>query len=416
MAEFTGERVIPGQVDIDLWNEHVARYAFAARLARGRRVLDAGCGTGYGAAELARHAVWVAGVDLSGAAIEHAQAHYAAVGIEFLRASCTSLPFRDASFQLVVAFEVIEHLSDWRALLEEARRLLAPGGQFVVSTPNQLYYAESRKLSGPNPYHEHEFTLDEFRAELSAVFPHVLLFAQNHVDGVSFRPLGPAAGADIRVENGAAPPEESHFFLAVCAASPQTGAPAFVYLPNTGNVLREREQHIERLELEIATKNAWLEQAQRDHQELLELYRAQTAELEQRTKWGEALDRQLKEAGDRIVDLQEELKREQAAWREAAEAYEAKVTELDEENRKKTEWAQETERRLTAEVEVRSQELGRAVEALHAAEATVEERTHWALRLNKEIEELNAKLSMVQASRWVRMGRVFGLGPELRNT
>ena len=56
LAEFTGERVIPGQVDVDLLNEHLARYAFAARLARGKRVLDAGCGAGYGSAELARTA------------------------------------------------------------------------------------------------------------------------------------------------------------------------------------------------------------------------------------------------------------------------------------------------------------------------------------------------------------------------
>ena len=56
LAEFTGERVIPGQVDVDLLNEHLARYTFAARLARGKRVLDAGCGAGYGSAELAHAA------------------------------------------------------------------------------------------------------------------------------------------------------------------------------------------------------------------------------------------------------------------------------------------------------------------------------------------------------------------------
>jgi predicted O-methyltransferase YrrM len=54
LAEFTGERLIPGQVDVDLLNEHMARYTFAVRLARGKRVLDAGCGAGYGSAELAR--------------------------------------------------------------------------------------------------------------------------------------------------------------------------------------------------------------------------------------------------------------------------------------------------------------------------------------------------------------------------
>ena len=51
MSEFTGERVIPGEVDPNLWNEHFSRYAFAALFCRGRKsVLDAGCGTGYGTA------------------------------------------------------------------------------------------------------------------------------------------------------------------------------------------------------------------------------------------------------------------------------------------------------------------------------------------------------------------------------
>ena len=53
MTEFTGERLIPGQVDVDLFNEHMARYTFAVRFAGGKRVLDAGCGAGYGSAELA---------------------------------------------------------------------------------------------------------------------------------------------------------------------------------------------------------------------------------------------------------------------------------------------------------------------------------------------------------------------------
>ena len=73
MAEFTGERLIPGQVDVDLLNEHVARYAFAVRLARAKRVLDAGCGAGYGAAELAHAAAFVAGTDISHEAIKFAR-------------------------------------------------------------------------------------------------------------------------------------------------------------------------------------------------------------------------------------------------------------------------------------------------------------------------------------------------------
>ena len=73
MAEFTGERLIPGEVDVDLLNEHMARYAFAARLARGKRVLDAGCGAGYGSAELAQTATSVVGVDVAEEAVEFAR-------------------------------------------------------------------------------------------------------------------------------------------------------------------------------------------------------------------------------------------------------------------------------------------------------------------------------------------------------
>ena len=137
MAEFTGERVVPGEVDADLWNEHFARYAFAARLSRKKRVLDTGCGTGYGTAELARAAALAVGVDISAGAIEYARQHYAHANVRFLRASCEALPLASSSFDLVVSFEVIEHLKEWQAFLLEIRRLLAPGGQCVISTPNQ---------------------------------------------------------------------------------------------------------------------------------------------------------------------------------------------------------------------------------------------------------------------------------------
>src|SRR5437868_7534999 len=108
LSEFTGERVIPGQVDVDLLNEHVARYTFAARLARGKRVLDAGCGAGYGSAALVGVAQSVTGVDVAAEAVEYARANYQAANLTFEEASVTQLPFGDGGFDLVVAFEVIE--------------------------------------------------------------------------------------------------------------------------------------------------------------------------------------------------------------------------------------------------------------------------------------------------------------------
>lgn len=413
MIEFTGERVLPGQVDPDLWNEHLARYAFAARLSRKRRVLDAGCGNGYGSAELARVASRVAGVDISAEAITFAAANYTAPNLNYLQSSCAALPFADRTFDLIVAFEVIEHIAEWPLLIQEARRLLAPGGQFIVSTPNKSYYTESRRDSGPNPWHVHEFEFEEFRQALSAVFPHVSLFVENHAQGIVFTPIASAGAFEVRVEGGEPAPAESHFFLAVCASSPMTGAPTFVYLPSAANVLRERELHIGRLESELATKNQWLDILRAEKQQLVETSRAQTAELEAKNRWAETLNQQLEEAGQRVVQLQDELAAEQHSAQETVAAYDAKVAELEQSGREKAEWALETERRLGAEIENARQELAKCVELLDTAERTVEERTHWALSLEQKIGELEAQLAQVQASRWIRLGRVIGVGPEL---
>ncbi len=407
MTEFTGERVIPGQVDLDLWNEHFSRYLFAARLSRGKRVVDIGCGAGYGAAELARSAASVIGIDNSCEAIRYATAHYPAANVRFLCGSGTALPLPDASVDLVVAFEMIEHLPDWRRLLAEARRVLAPGGEFIVSTPNKLFYEESRKLSGPNPYHVHEFTFEEFRAALAEVFPHVSLFVQNHGPAIVFHPVGQARGAEVRLESGSLAPEDSNFFIAVCALAPITGSPAFVYLPSAANILRERSQHIEKLEAELATKDQWLEAAKAEHQELLEKFRALKEELEERNQWAQELNAELGEARRRLDEFHAEKEAEIA---EISSGYETKIRALEAEIAEKARWASETQKKLDA----KSEELAKCVEALDDAEKRVKERTEWALKLDREVEALRAKLAMVESSRWVKLGKAFGVGPGAR--
>jgi len=426
LAEFTGERVIPGQVDADLLNEHLARYAFAARLCGGKQVLDAGCGAGYGSAELARTAAGVLGIDRSAEAVAFARAEYAAENLRFEQADCLALPAADASIDLVVAFEVIEHLEDWRGFLREARRVLAGSGQFIVSTPNKLYYSESRRGAGPNPFHVHEFEFEEFRAELAEVFPHVSLFLENHAEGVVFQPnvtADPESGADVRVDEGRSDPAEAHFFLAVCALSPQTVAPTFVYVPRVANVLRERERHIELLERELETKNQWLErttaelaQLNRDHQTVLAQFRQQIAESEERARWAQRLNVELEDRAARVQQLQQELVAAEAAARAVAVGYEVKVRELDEANIEKTHWALETEARLGKEIEERSTELAECVEFLHQAERTIEERTAWAEKLKREAYLLEKQVILMKESRWVKLGRAFGLGPDLRNS
>jgi hypothetical protein len=206
----------------------------------------------------------------------------------------------------------------------------------------------------------------------------------------------------VRFDGNIPQPQEANFFIAVCAATPQVGAPTFVYLPSGANLLRQRLAHIRLLDDEVARKSAWLAALEKEHAETVELFRAQKEELEKRNRWAEELNRELEATRQRVAQLQDEVIAEQKA---AAQA----VAVLEQENERKTQWALETEQRLTAQ----TAELAKAVELLDTAEKTVEERTEWALRLDRERADYERRLSLVQASRWVRIGRAFGLGPEV---
>jgi len=294
--------------------------------------------------------------------------------------------------------------------------VLASGGQFIVSTPNKLYYTESRGAEGANPFHVHEFEFEEFRSELKSVFPHVALFLENHVEGVTFQPDEPGNTVEVRVDAGEPAPNETHFFVAVCAHRPQLGNPTFVYVPRAGNVLRERGRHIALLEEELATKNQWLEKAAHDHEELLGAHRVLKEELERSNQWAQTVNQEVQERRARVAALQHELIEQQESARRVAEGYAAKVKELEEDVRANAQWAMDMESRLNAEVHKQVEELSQAVEALHRTERELEERTAWALRLEEEGRRLEEQIGLVRASRWMRMGRKVGLGPDLPTT
>jgi SAM-dependent methyltransferase len=391
----------------------LARYAFARRYAEGKRVLDCGCGTGYGTAELAQTATEATGLDLSNDAIEYARAHYARPNTRYIAASCLDLPFPADSFDLVVAFEVIEHLAEFRRFIDESARVLFPQGIFIVSTPNKLYYTESRATSGPNPFHEHEFEATEFQAELNRVFPHVTLLIQNRVECFAFAttPLSPA---DARIDGDSGSVDQAHFFIALCSGTNLPDARSFIYVPQSANLLREREHHIRLLNEELRTTHDWLTQTQEDRNRLLERHTELHESYESQNRWATRLDADLKTAYadlratvERIEQLQNELAAEQEAGAATAAGYESKVRELEAENVAKTQWAIETDERLTAEIQRVTHELAACVRFLQTAEDTVVERTVWA-------QELEARLNAVRASRWVKLGRKLGLGPAVQ--
>jgi SAM-dependent methyltransferase len=408
LIEFTGERVIPGQVEEDLWSEHLARYAFARRYTSGKIELDAGCGTGYGSAELANEACSVIGADLSLDAARYSAANYHLLpNLHFANASCERLPFRSAVFDVVVAFEVIEHLLHHRAFVSEAARVLKPDGLFLVSTPNKRYYGETRMASGPNPYHHHEFEAEEFEGELKTAFRHVCMMVQNRVASFAFYRAKEFWPTDARMDASAGSIEDAHFFIAVCSQQPLPPMRSFAFVPKATNVLREREEHIRLLQHQVA-------RARQDRDDVLNLFRQQTAELEEHNRWADQLNEQLAAVKTRVVNLQDELACEQAAAVQLAADYERKVRELEDESNARLQWGKETEERLNAELQRKLAELAECVRLLDLAEATVQERTRWAQSEESKRREVEAILDAVRSSRWVKMGRQVGLGPVIQ--
>jgi 2-polyprenyl-3-methyl-5-hydroxy-6-metoxy-1,4-benzoquinol methylase len=118
------------------------------------RLLDVGCYDGQLIARVAPMHTWIAGVDISHGAL--CQAHTR--GVRAVRAQVEAmLPFADASFSTIVAAEVIEHVFDTEAFLAELRRVLAPDGRLLLTTPNLVALSGRAKLLLGKSPHNVEF-------------------------------------------------------------------------------------------------------------------------------------------------------------------------------------------------------------------------------------------------------------------
>jgi len=220
--EFTGERFTPECVR-EIRYEHVHRYVFARALVKGRKVLDAACGEGYGSALLAKSAAAVTGVDVSADAVAHASARYTRPNVTFIESDCLSMPFDDGEFDCIVSFETLEHLEEQEGLLAEFRRVLNPKGFLLVSTPDKAIYTD--KLGNDNEFHPAELYRDEFEALLGRHFPAFRLWGQKLAFQSMIWSLHGAAGTVFHRESEAgvscadSPGQEAVYLLALCAAA-----------------------------------------------------------------------------------------------------------------------------------------------------------------------------------------------------
>jgi len=355
-------------------------------------VLDAGGAGGSGAAQIAKAAWRVLTLDAGAKP---------AARLDSLDADCRRLPFPDGSFDLVVAFD------GWLTWLGEARRVLRPTGECIVSASNGL------RAAGGMEY-------DEFRRVLAAHFSHVSVFFENRSEGVIFS-LPEVTEVETFVEAGSMDGRGADFFVAVCSAYPLLASPPFLYIPVSENVLREREKHIALLQGELEQKHGWLREAtdslarlQSAHQQLeleaaAERRHAQEAldALEQenvrKTDWGRQLEAELEGLKGVIEKLQAELQ-ERTAW----------ALQLDAEREEMAANYQ----RLEQDAAKCASDLVAAVEQLRRTEGDLEERTRWALSLDEQVRQLHGRvqqltddLNLLFGSPAYRIGKRIGLAP-----
>ncbi|WP_433601942.1 class I SAM-dependent methyltransferase [Nocardia sp. CA-135953] len=155
----TGERTVPDVPEENYWfRRHEFVYARLLERCAGKTVLEAGSGEGYGANMIADVATDVIGLDYDISAVEHVRARYPRV--EMIQGNLAALPLDDVSVDVVVNFQVIEHLWDQSQFIRECLRVLRPGGELLISTPNRITFSPGRDTP-LNPFHTRELNADE---------------------------------------------------------------------------------------------------------------------------------------------------------------------------------------------------------------------------------------------------------------
>ncbi len=189
--ECTGERVIEDDYKTTasrylIYLFHIATYRFCFPYIKQKKVLEFGSGSGYGTHLISPECQQIIGIDISEDAIEYAKTRYTSENLKYQKINdiqSEPLPFIDNEFDVVISFQVIEHILKVDKFLSEIQRVLRKNGIFIVATPDR----STRLFPGQKPwniYHVIEYGPGSFYKAVSNRFPDTDLYGMSASEGI----------------------------------------------------------------------------------------------------------------------------------------------------------------------------------------------------------------------------------------
>ncbi|WP_152395474.1 glycosyltransferase [Paenibacillus guangzhouensis] len=322
--KFTGERFLPNEEDATMEVEHRQRYMSIIPLVKGKVVVDAACGEGYGTDILSRYAEKVIGVDISDEAIIHAKSKYTNPNIQFIMSSVEKMDIPSHSVDVFVSFETIEHIDAemQHLFLNEVRRILKEDGILIMSTPDKYQYSDLRNFS--NPFHVKEFYKQEYYDFLNSYFSNIEFYYQR------FELISLMASENsnlvqhIQLEDSTSQVNEGMYIIAVCnnggifnqSIDSYTLSTKVKYSHLTKRIIclqdevEERNLHIRKLDEEIDSKNDLIVRLQQEVDERNSHIRRLNEEIDSKNELIIRLQQEIDANGRSIVDLENRLEKE----------------------------------------------------------------------------------------------------------
>lgn len=167
-----GSAILPEDTSPKFFARHFSAYHFIVSYVNEKDILEVGFGDGYGSNFLAKYARSIKAVDVLRENVRFASNKYKRPNLEFQSASATNLHFAEESFDVVLSFQVIEHIDETSLIkyLTEMKRVLKKSGIAFISTLNLDKNKKPKHTYNKNPFHIKEFTYGEFELLIQKVF------------------------------------------------------------------------------------------------------------------------------------------------------------------------------------------------------------------------------------------------------